>query len=610
MARFGFCGPSYRSQSVNADCQTLMNLYLESIESQMGRSAFAMYCTPGTNLAYQLGAAPMRGAITVLGRTFVVQGTILWELLAGGGQTNRSGGTPLPSDGLPVSMAGGGSQLLIASQQRAYVFDLNANTLTEVTPTIGAPVSQVRYSDGFFIALNANSNKIQASAPLDATTWPGTSATVVSVFTDKILAIFVDHRNLWVFGPNAIQPYYDSGNFPFPYDVIEGSYIESGLAAANAIAKADNSLFWLGSDERGNGVVRRANGFQPVRVSNHAIELAMQGYSTIADCVAYSYQDQGHEFVVFSFPTAGKTWVYDAATSQWGERGYWDTKLGKYTQHRAMYHTFNFGQHLVGDPTTGNVYQMAIPQLVGSTYQFVTDNGNPIRRLRRAPHVSQELEWLFVSQWEIDLETGLGPVPPLQGTGIPTVFYLADANNVVWQLSVNDVGILQTVLAPATATPGLLFFNDPLAGTSWQVIVSTIGVLAAAPVTFNGNYPNAAQMVSSTGRSIWTFFITDVGSGHGIEKVTPSGMFARGPQIMMNWSKDSGHTFSAENWIDCGQAGDYTRRVVVRRLGKARDWVMQGVVTDPIPWRFIDSYLKGPTGSGSKRLPKELAERA
>src|SRR5580698_8608562 len=138
MARFGFVGPSYRSQSVLADCQTCMNWYLEAIESGMGRSAFALYPTPGLNLLYQLGAPGGRGSITFQGRTFAIAGTVLWELLPPNANPNKINRGAVPSDGNPVSMAGGGHQLLIASAGQAFVYDLVANTLTPVDPSGGA----------------------------------------------------------------------------------------------------------------------------------------------------------------------------------------------------------------------------------------------------------------------------------------------------------------------------------------------------------------------------------------------------------------------------------------------------------------------------------------
>lgn len=613
MARFGLCGPSYRSQSLSVDCQTLMNFVLESVESQMGRGAFALYPTPGLNQLWQLGSAPMRGLTTVQGRTVAIQGTNVWELFAGGNSTLRGN---VASDGRPVSLAGGPTQLLMASQQIAYVLDLGTNLTTPVAQLANIPILQVAYSDGFGLALTGQTpGKIQSSgnpgAGIDLTQWPGNQATIPSVFSDNPVGIFLDHRNLWVFGPKATQPYYDSGNFPFPFDIIDGALIETGLAAPFSVAKLDNSIFWLGADERGQGIVWRANGFQPVRVSNHAIEFAIQGYATIADAVAYSYQDQGHSFYVLSFPTAQKTWVYDAAVGQWHERGYWNLIPAKFTQHRAMFHTFNFGMHLVGDPTTGNVYQMSIPVSVGSTYQFVTDNGNPIRRLRRAPHISQEQEWLFHQQLQVDVETGLGPVPALQGTGITTTFYLADSTGVIWAVTVNDVGVLQATPAMGTPSPQVLFFNDSAGdGTSWQVTVSTLGVLQPIPAATNTNNPQSLQMVSSTGLTVWKMLVTDVGSGLAIIKTSKDGIFARGPQMMLRWSNDSAHTFSNEYTVDCGQAGDYTRRAIWRRLGKARDRVYEIAVTDPIPWRIVDAYLKATGYTPQKRIPKELAERA
>jgi hypothetical protein len=575
-----------------------MNWYVENIESQSGKGAMALYPTPGLALVYNLGSAPIRGLVTVQGRTFAVAGTVLFELLAPSASPNfinRNGPATLVADGLPVSMAGGGTQLLIASGGSTYVFDLNANTLTDVSAAVGGAVSQVGYSDGFFLVLFKNSSKIQSSASLDATTWPGTNFTGVSAFSDNALALFFDHREMWVFGPKAIQPYYDSGNFPFPFDTISGAYIESGLAAANSIAKVDNSLFWLGADERGQGVVRRANGYQPVRVSNHAVEFAMQGYGLISDAVAYAYQDQGHDFYVLGFPSADKTWVYDAATGMWHERGYWNAQAGQFNRHRAAFHTFNFAVHLVGDYTTGIVYQMAIPSLNGDQYQFVTDAGNPIRRVRRAPHLSTEQEWTFHAKLQVDVETGLGPVPGFQGFQLPTSITLNDANGLPWSITISDAGVIQ-VTQTRLHTPATYFLNDPSELTSWQLIIQPIdathAILQAVAVASNPAYANGLPFVSSGGGVLWELQITNI----GILQTVPSGIVTRGPLMMMRYSNDGGHSWSQEQSRDCGQAGQYTKRVIWWRLGRSRDRVYEIAVSDPIPWRVVDAYLEASPG--------------
>jgi hypothetical protein len=177
--------------------------------------------------------------------------------------------------------------------------------------------------------------------------------------------------------------------------------------------RLDNSVFWLGADDRGAGIGWRAQGYSPARISNHAVEAAWAAYSTIADAIGYSYQDQGHSFWVLYFPSANKTWVYDVATQMWHERSFRAGGSAVDTAHRSQCHVYAFGRHLVGDWGGGNAYQMAVPQVNGSGWSFVTDFGNAIRRVRRAPHISMEQQWTFHHEMQVDVEAGLGPQPPL-----------------------------------------------------------------------------------------------------------------------------------------------------------------------------------------------------
>ncbi len=87
--------------------------------------------------------------------------------------------------------------------------------------------------------------------------------------------------------------------------------------------------------------------------------------------------------------------------------------LGVFQAALPICHTFNFGKHLVGDRQSGKTYQMSSPVQAGGGWNFVTDAGVPIRRLRRAPHINVEHQWQRYNALEIYLETGLGPEPPL-----------------------------------------------------------------------------------------------------------------------------------------------------------------------------------------------------
>src|ERR1700685_3758095 len=106
-------------------------------------------------------------------------------------------------------------------------------------------------------------------------------------------------------------------------------------------------LFWLGQDSRGAAIAWRANGYTPVRISTHATEFAWQSYSKVSDAISYSYQDQGHTFWHLFFPSANKSWRYDAATGLWHEVAYLNG--GTSIAHLSQCYCFAFGKHLVGD---------------------------------------------------------------------------------------------------------------------------------------------------------------------------------------------------------------------------------------------------------------------
>jgi hypothetical protein len=620
MPRIGLVGPAYRSQSVSADCQVLMNMFMESIESGIGKSTAALYRTPGLKQLYNVGPSGFRGngLTTINGRTFGVAGTQFYEFLPQPLTPINWGA--VGNDGKPVYMAASQTQVLIVSAGNMYVFTLATNTFAQVAAfneatglgLLGTP-AQVCYIDGAFFCLLANSNQIQESNEGDGSTWPGVAFTDVSVFPDNVSAILENQRLLWVFGATAIQPYYDSGNFPFSFDVIQGAKIEQGLAAPASPVRANNSIFWMGQDERGSGIFWTANGYTPQRVSTHAMEYEWSTYPTIADCVTFSYQEQGHTIVVLNFPTAQKTWCFDTAIasqigpqSAWFQKGFWNAGLGNFSMHRAFCHTFNpaLGGHLVGDPTTGAVYQQSI--------SIFSDFGNPIRRVRRAPHVAKEEARIFHQEMQVAVETGLGPQFP--GKATPTIIPMLDASGALRSFQMGENGILQAPLNPTgdISSAQSFFMNDQNNLTSWQIVISALGVITAVlQPTYIDSYPVAIPFVTVLGDQNWTLELVNLGNGISDLVAIPQGIVGRGPLMTLKWSNDGGHTWSDGIDRDCGQPGEYTKRVIWRRLGQARDRVYELSMTDPADWKLVDAYLFTDSDPvPSTRFATEMAKRA
>src|ERR1700685_522054 len=500
MARIAFTRGFYTSPSPNADCEVAVNWYPEQIESGVGQSAMALYPTPGLGLYATLpGMLSVPTCFHFAGRRFFIGQDLynqyLFEVVNTQFVTNF--GKLGVANGPSSFAANNANQLMVCSSGLLFLFQLNINTLTQIDTTSGTvvigPVAQISFSDGFFIALIANSQTIQVSSLLNgsATGWSPLNFTIVSVFPDQVLSMLVDHREVWFWGSKQTIPYFDAGAPIFPYLPVPGGFIEQGIIAPQSPVKLDNSVMWIGGDERGAGVAWRANGYLPTRISTHAIENQWQKYPTMADAIGYSFYSLGHSCAHWYFPTANKSWRYDVATGLWHEPA---SGIGGLQAHLSACHMFDGVQHLVGDRASGNIYIMS--------NAYLTDNGKPIQRIRRGPPVSSEQEFMFLNQFQLYIESGLGPQPPLTDT--------------------------------------------------------------------EGN--------------------------------------PRGPEFYFRMSKDGGHTWTDPVVMDGGQAGEFARRLLVRRMGRARSVVFEVSTTDPFPARIVDAYLDAPGMEKQRRLPLKLAQ--
>jgi len=218
---------------------------------------------------------------------------------------------------------------------------------------------------------------------------------------------------LAAFGTNSIEVWFDSGATDFPLQRIQGAFNELGCAAPYSIAKMDNSLFWLGRDRRGQGIVYRANGYAGVRISTHAVEWQIQQYADLSDAIAYTYQQDGHSFYVLIFPSANTTWVYDAATQAWHERaGFVD---GAFTRHRSNCQMAFNNKIVVGDFENGKIYAFDLDDY--------SDNGSIqkwLRSWRALPTGQNNLKRTTQHMMQLDCESGVG----LNGFVIPETIYL------------------------------------------------------------------------------------------------------------------------------------------------------------------------------------------
>lgn len=428
-----FVGAAYTSQALAAAGERCVNLYPERIEAQTGSNPAQAYlvAVPGYSTFATLPTSPVQHmAVAHNGRLFVLSGWHLYEVAADGTAADRGELWP-QSTTAEFSSADNGNQLLLVNDGAAWLYTYASQSLERTFPE--DPVS-CAFIDGYFLTLKKNSRKFQISGLLDGMTWDGLDFALAEGAGDNLVAIFADHRELWAFGATRTEVYYNSGNADFPFERLPGGFIEHGCAAAQSVVKLDNSLVWLGGDSRGAGMCWRANGYTPQRISNHAVEWLWSQYDRIDDAVAYAYQETGHQFYVIHFPSArptrimadglpsvgyaGATWVYDAATSLWHERAYLNPTTGVEGAHRGRYHAFVYGKHIIGDYTSGALYEQA-----ADTYSFA---GTPRRWLRSAPYVTNEGRMMRYDSLEVQMLSGQGLAT---GQGIDPLIWLEQSND-------------------------------------------------------------------------------------------------------------------------------------------------------------------------------------
>jgi len=389
-------GQAYVARSVNAADNRMVNLYPEQTPEN-GKDVGFLNRAPGLRLLATVGSGPVRGLWQYGGYGYVVSSNTLYRIDAAWNSTVL--GTVSGSG--PVSMTDNGTQLFVACNPLSYIYNATTGVFAQITDLDFPGAVTVGYIDGYFVFNQPNSQLLWVTQLLDGNSIDPQDFASAEGSPDGLAALIVDHREVWLFGTNSVEVWYDAGNSGFPLERIQGAFNEIGCAAPYSIAKLDNGLFWLGSDARGNGIVYRANGYTGQRVSTHAIEFAIQGYANISDAFAYTYQQEGHAFYVLTFPTGNATWVYDVATGAWHERAAFYN--GRFSRH-ASNCQMNFNNEIVvGDCASGNLYAFDL--------DVYADNGAPQKWLRswRALQSGQNnLNRTAQHSLQLDCETGVG----------------------------------------------------------------------------------------------------------------------------------------------------------------------------------------------------------
>jgi hypothetical protein len=401
--RVALNGGFYKARSVIASAQRCLNLFPE-VNPGDAQSPVQVthYQTPGLVRLIDAGDAETEVLTTRCtytasnGDLYEVVGDTVYYVSSAWARTTI--GTIAPGTN-PVSICDNGLvAVVVDGTPSGYYITLATRVWSTISDEAFYGADRVDYVDTFFLFNRPGTtqfyispslwNGLEPFDPLDLAAKIGTP--------DPISTLIVNHREVWLLGDQrGTEVWYNSGAADFTFERMPGVFINHGCAAKYSVQRIDTSVFWLSKDEQGQCIVLEGVGYEAKRISTHAIENAFGEYDEISDAVAFTYQQEGHDFYVLTFPTADRTWVYDLATKLWHERAWID---GDGCEHRirANCAALAYGQNVCGDWEDGRLYRFDL--------NVRTDDGDPIVRRRGFPHLIRDGKRIFYRNFIADMQ--------------------------------------------------------------------------------------------------------------------------------------------------------------------------------------------------------------
>ena len=420
---------------------------------------------------------------TIAGTTMTVSAVTSGVLHVG--QTIQGVGVTLGTiiTALGTGTGGAGTYTLSVASTVATgvtMFGLNFSVLPSTDGAFSG-ANTVDIIDNYFVYNNPTTQQWGASDLLSPIS-PQTSYSLKDGAPDDLVALIVDHREVYLMGEISSEVWTDVGTVPFPFQRIPGTSTQHGIAAPFSLYRLGNSFAYVSRNNRGQAQIMQMQGYIPQRISTHAVENTLAN-QYVEDAIAWTYQLEGHEVYVVTFPTLNLTWAYDATTQMWHKWLYTATD-STYERHRGNCCAVFQGLVIIGDYENGKLYQ-----LDRTNY---TDDGQTIRRLRRAPHLVTEFQRQYFDELQIQFQPGVGTTglsSTLQVINLQSPYVITDTGTLtIGALETVYLGEVSTInqFTPTTYPQAMLRWSND-GGSTWS----------------NEHWTGVGQMGKYRNRAIW-----------------------------------------------------------------------------------------------------------
>lgn len=189
---------------------------------------------------------------------------------------------------------------------------------------------------------------------------------------DNVVAVHENTNSVFVFGQTTLQVYGPDASAVYLPEATR----EYGCGAAYSIIKQDQAFAWM--DQYQRFVVSDGRSF---KVISDPIAADLDVMSTYSDCYGYRVMTGNIDCLVWTFPTDGRTFAYQAG-SGWGQ---WST----HNPATTAFGPFNVLSHHLRQDTNENVVGTLDGYIGELTTEALTDLGTPIRAYIETGYVSR-----------------------------------------------------------------------------------------------------------------------------------------------------------------------------------------------------------------------------
>lgn len=390
-----FALSSYRSASLPISAQQIINWYTQVQRQGMdAKTPAALIGVPGLTTFATIGAGPIRAMSEMDGVLYAVSGTQLYSVSSAGVGTLLGGGIANGTN--VVGIANSGTEVIVVDGVNGFSYR-PASGYVQIGDVDFTAAKTVTYLNGFFLFDRLGTNRFFSSAADDGRNYDALFFSSAETSSDKVLACLSHQQQLYITGKKSIEIWqFNPNTAGFPWIRYPGAAVQIGVAGNFAATVHKERIFFVGDDY----LFYRLEGATPVSQSDPAVAAAWRGYGDISDVVVWGLTWDTQEWIVVTFPTVNKTWVFDASTGFFHERESHDMDMASLSRWRGNVHAKAYSKQLIGD-----AFENKIGYLDDTVF---TEYGNPIQSRAVSPALHRKGEKVYMDSLECLFETGVG----------------------------------------------------------------------------------------------------------------------------------------------------------------------------------------------------------